>query len=134
MISTGLLILTVMLLGALLVLQLRRGASGGTDSGEMARIQGLYDAANQRVRDLETALTAAQNAQRESDMALARAEERLAAGDSARSEVEAQREQLKNEFKVVAQEALGQQSRMLQEQLKQGNKAEMDVLLAPFRA
>ena len=90
-----------------MVLQLRRGASGGTDSGEIARIQGLYDAANQRVRDLETALTAAQNAQRESDMALARAEERLAAGDSARSEVEAQREQLKHEFKVVAQEALG---------------------------
>ncbi len=117
-----------------MVMQLRRGASGGTDSGEMARIQGLYDAANQRVRDLETALTAAQNAQRESDMALARAQERLAAADSARSEVEAQREQLKNEFKVVAQEALGQQSRMLQEQLKQGNKAEMDVLLAPFRA
>ena len=134
MISTGLLILTVLLLGALLVMQLRRGASGGTDSGEMARIQGLYDAANQRVRDLETALTAAQNAQRESDMALARAQERLAAADSARSEVETQREQLKNEFKVVAQEALGQQSRMLQEQLKQGNKAEMDVLLAPFRA
>jgi DNA recombination protein RmuC len=94
----------------------------------------LFDAANQRVRDLETALTAAQNAQRESDMALARAQERLAAADSARSEVEAQREQLKNEFKVVAQEALGQQSRMLHEQLKQGNKAEMDVLLAPFRA
>ena len=134
MISTGLLILTVLLLGGLIVLQLRRGASGGTDSGEMARIQGLYDAANQRVRDLESALTSAQNAQRESDMALARAQERLAAADSARSEVEAQREQLKNEFKVVAQEALGQQSRMLQEQLKQGNKAEMDVLLAPFRA
>ena len=74
MISTGLLILTVLLLGALMVMQLRRGASGGTDSGEMARIQGLYDAANQRVRDLETALTAAQNAQRESDMALARAQ------------------------------------------------------------
>ena len=132
--STGLLILTVVLLGALIVLQLRRSTSGGTDSGEMARIQGLFDAANQRVRDLETALTAAQNAQRESDMALARAQERLAAADSARSEVEAQREQLKNEFKVVAQEALGQQSRMLHEQLKQGNKAEMDVLLAPFRA
>ncbi|MEY3927040.1 MAG: hypothetical protein RJA97_47, partial [Bacteroidota bacterium] len=42
MISTGLLILTVLLLGALMVLQLRRGGSGGTDSGEMARIQGLY--------------------------------------------------------------------------------------------
>jgi DNA recombination protein RmuC len=67
-------------------------------------------------------------------MALARAQERLAAADSMRAEVEAQREQLKNEFKVVAQEALGQQSQMLQEQLKQGNKAELDVLLAPFRA
>jgi DNA recombination protein RmuC len=67
-------------------------------------------------------------------MALARAQERLAAADSARSETEAQREQLKNEFKVVAQEALSRQSQMLQEQLKQGNKAELDVLLAPFRA
>lgn len=134
MITIGLLVLTVVLLAGLILLQVRRGASVGSDSGELARIQGLYEAANQRVRELESALVAAQNAQRETDMALARAQERLAASDSARSEVEAQREQLKNEFKVVAQEALGQQSRMLQEQLKQGNKAELDVLLAPFRA
>lgn len=131
--TTFLLIAALLLLGALLVLQLRRGGSAGADAGELARIQGLYEAANQRVRELESALLAAQNAQRETDMALARAQERLAAADSARSEVEAQREQLKNEFKVVAQEALGQQSRMLQEQLKQGNKAELDLLLAPFR-
>lgn len=121
-------------MAGLILLQVRRGASVGSDSGELARIQGLYEAANQRVRELDSALVAAQNAQRDTDMALARAQERLAAADSARSEVEAQREQLKNEFKVVAQEALGQQSRMLQEQLKQGNKAELDVLLAPFRA
>jgi len=131
--TTFLLIAALLLLGALLVLQLRRGGSAGADAGELARIQGLYEAANQRVRELESALLAAQNAQRETDMALARAQERLAAADSTRSEVEAQREQLKNEFKVVAQEALGQQSRMLQEQLKQGNKAELDLLLAPFR-
>ena len=131
--TTFLMIAALLLLGALLVLQLRRGGSPGADAGELARIQGLYEAANQRVRELESALLAAQNAQRETDMALARAQERLAAADSARSEVEAQREQLKNEFKVVAQEALGQQSRMLQEQLKQGNKAELDLLLAPFR-
>lgn len=131
--TTFLMIAALLLLGALLVLQLRRGGSAGADAGELARIQGLYEAANQRVRELESALLAAQNAQRETDMALARAQERLAAADSARSEVEAQREQLKNEFKVVAQEALGQQSRMLQEQLKQGNKAELDLLLAPFR-
>lgn len=131
--TTFLMIAALLLLGALLVLQLRRGRSAGADAGELARIQGLYEAANQRVRELESALLAAQNAQRETDMALARAQERLAAADSARSEVEAQREQLKNEFKVVAQEALGQQSRMLQEQLKQGNKAELDLLLAPFR-
>lgn len=134
MITIGLLVLTVVLLAGLILLQVRRGASVGSDSGELARIQGLYEAANQRVRELDSALVAAQNAQRDTDMALARAQERLAAADSARSEVEAQREQLKNEFKVVAQEALGQQSRMLQEQLKQGNKAELDVLLAPFRA
>ncbi len=132
--TTILMLAALLLLGALLVLQLRRGGSPGADAGELARIQGLYEAANQRVREVESALVAAQNAQRETDMALARAQERLAAADSARSEVEAQREQLKNEFKVVAQEALGQQSRMLQEQLKQGNKAELDVLLAPFRA
>jgi DNA recombination protein RmuC len=54
--------------------------------------------------------------------------------DSARTEVDAQREQLKNEFKVVAQEALSQQSQMLQDQLKQGNRAELDVMLAPFRS
>ncbi len=131
--NTALLVVAVLVLGLLLWMQLRRGTST-LDSGEQARIQGLLDAANERVRALESALGSAQNAQRESDMALARAQERLAAADSARSETEAQREQLKNEFKVVAQEALSRQSQMLQEQLKQGNKAELDVLLAPFRA
>jgi len=131
--NTALLVVAVLVLGLLLWMQLRRGTSP-LDSGEQARIQGLLDAANERVRALESALGSAQNAQRESDMALARAQERLAAADSARSETEAQREQLKNEFKVVAQEALSRQSQMLQEQLKQGNKAELDVLLAPFRA
>jgi DNA recombination protein RmuC len=131
--NTMLLVVAVLVLGLLLWMQLRRGTST-LDSGEQARIQGLLDAANERVRALESALGSAQNAQRESDMALARAQERLAAADSARSETEAQREQLKNEFKVVAQEALSRQSQMLQEQLKQGNKAELDVLLAPFRA
>ena len=131
--NTVLLVVAVLVLGLLLWMQLRRGTST-LDSGEQARIQGLLDAANERVRALESALGSAQNAQRESDMALARAQERLAAADSARSETEAQREQLKNEFKVVAQEALSRQSQMLQEQFKQGNKAELDVLLAPFRA
>ncbi|MFZ9732277.1 MAG: DNA recombination protein RmuC [Schleiferiaceae bacterium] len=131
--NTVLLVVAVGVLGVLLWMQLRKG-SAPSDAGEVARIQGLLDAANERVRALESAVVSAQNAQRESDMALARAQERLAAADAARSETESQREQLKNEFKVVAQEALSRQSQMLQEQLKQGNKAELDVLLAPFRA
>ncbi|MGA0109311.1 MAG: DNA recombination protein RmuC [Schleiferiaceae bacterium] len=131
--NTVLLVVAVGVLGVLLWMQLRKG-SAPADAGELARIQGLLDAANERVRALESAVVSAQNAQRESDMALARAQERLAAADAARSETESQREQLKNEFKVVAQEALSRQSQMLQEQLKQGNKAELDVLLAPFRA
>ncbi|MGA1397132.1 MAG: DNA recombination protein RmuC [Schleiferiaceae bacterium] len=131
--NTVLLVVAVGVLGVLLWMQLRKG-SAPADAGEVARIQGLLDAANERVRALESAVVSAQNAQRESDMALARAQERLAAADAARSETESQREQLKNEFKVVAQEALSRQSQMLQEQLKQGNKAELDVLLAPFRA
>ena len=131
--NTVLLVVAVGVLCVLLWMQLRKG-SAPADAGELARIQGLLDAANERVRALESAVVSAQNAQRESDMALARAQERLAAADAARSETESQREQLKNEFKVVAQEALSRQSQMLQEQLKQGNKAELDVLLAPFRA
>lgn len=131
--NTVVLVVAVGVLGVLLWMQLRKG-SAPSDAGEVARIQGLLDAANERVRALESAVVSAQNAQRESDMALARAQERLAAADAARSETESQREQLKNEFKVVAQEALSRQSQMLQEQLKQGNKAELDVLLAPFRA
>jgi Tfp pilus assembly protein PilV len=89
--NTALLVVAVLVLGLLLWMQLRRGTST-LDSGEQARIQGLLDAANERVRALESALGSAQNAQRESDMALARAQERLAAADSARSETEAQRE------------------------------------------
>jgi len=94
----------------------------------------LYEASIQRQRELESALVASQQSQREAELSLARNQERLAAMDSARTEVDAQREQLKNEFKVVAQEALSQQSQMLQDQLKQGNRAELDVLLAPFRS
>ena len=108
--NTVLLVVAVGVLGVLLWMQLRKG-SAPSDAGEVARIQGLLDAANERVRALESAVVSAQNAQRESDMALARAQERLAAADAARSETESQREQL-----------------------KQGNKAELDVLLAPFRA
>jgi DNA recombination protein RmuC len=94
----------------------------------------LYEASIQRQRELESALVASQQSQREAELSLARNQERLAAMDSARTEVDAQREQLKNEFKVVAQEALSQQSQMLQDQLKQGNRAELDVMLAPFRS
>ena len=79
-------------------------------------------------------MVASQQSQREAELSLARNQERLAAMDSARTEVDTQREQLKNEFKVVAQEALSQQSQMLQDQLKQGNRAELDVMLAPFRS
>jgi DNA recombination protein RmuC len=94
----------------------------------------LYEASIQRQRELESALVASQQSQREAELSLARNQERLAAMDSARTEVDTQREQLKNEFKVVAQEALSQQSQMLQDQLKQGNRAELDVMLAPFRS
>jgi len=79
-------------------------------------------------------LVASQQSQREAELSLARNQERLAAMDSARTAGDTQREQLKNEFKVVAQEALSQQSQMLQDQLKQGNRAELDVMLAPFRS
>jgi DNA recombination protein RmuC len=130
--TTLLLTAALLVLAAILLIQVRRGSGSlpQADSG----LKALYEASIQRQRELESALLASQQSQREAELSLARNQERLAAMDSARTEVDAQREQLKNEFKVVAQEALSQQSQMLQDQLKQGNRAELDVLLAPFRS
>jgi DNA recombination protein RmuC len=130
--TTLLLTAALLVLAAILLIQVRRGSGSlpQADSG----LKALYEASIQRQRELESALVASQQSQREAELSLARNQERLAAMDSARTEVDAQREQLKNEFKVVAQEALSQQSQMLQDQLKQGNRAELDVLLAPFRS
>ena len=130
--TTLMLTAALLLLAALLVIQVRRGS--GSLSQADAGLKALYEASIQRQRELESALVASQQSQREAELSLARNQERLAAMDSARTEVDTQREQLKNEFKVVAQEALSQQSQMLQDQLKQGNRAELDVMLAPFRS
>ena len=130
--TTLMLTAALLLLAALLVIQVRRG-SGSLNQAD-AGLKALYEASIQRQRELESALVASQQSQREAELSLARNQERLAAMDSARTEVDTQREQLKNEFKVVAQEAISQQSQMLQYKLKQGNRAELDVMLAPFRS
>ena len=130
--TTLMLTAALLLLAALLVIQVRRD-SGSINQAD-AGLKALYETSIQRQRELESALVASQQSQREAELSLARNQERLAAMDSARTEVDTQREQLKNEFKVVAQEALSQQSQMLQDQLKQGNRAELDVMLAPFRS
>ena len=53
--NTVLLVVAVGVLGVLLWMQLRKG-SAPADTGEVARIKGLLDAANERVRALESAV------------------------------------------------------------------------------
>ena len=42
-------------------------------------------------------------------------------------------EQMKNEFKVLAQEVVQRASAQVTEQLKEGNKSQLDLVLAPFK-
>ena len=73
----------------------------------------------ERISELERAL-------REAELEVARLEERL-------QNLEGQKAQLSQEFKLVAHEALQAQTEALQKQMKEANSAQLSVILAPFR-
>lgn len=73
----------------------------------------------ERISELEHAL-------REAELEVARLQERL-------QNLEGQKAQLSQEFKLVAHEALQAQTEALQKQMKEANSAQLSVILAPFR-
>ena len=72
-----------------------------------------------RIKQLEDAL-------REAELEGARLQERL-------NQMESQKEQMSQEFKLMAHEALQAQTDALQKQMKEANSAQLSVILAPFR-
>ena len=73
----------------------------------------------ERILELERAL-------REAELEVARLQERL-------QNLESQKAQMSQEFKLVAHEALQAQTEALQKQMKEANSAQLSVILAPFR-
>jgi DNA recombination protein RmuC len=72
-----------------------------------------------RIKELEDAL-------REAELEGARLQERL-------DQMEGQKEQMSQDFKLMAHEALQAQTDALQKQMKEANSAQLSVILAPFR-
>jgi len=104
-----LLLLVVLTAASFYAIWLQRQRSVAPDSSGEA----------ERISELERAL-------REAELEVARLQERL-------QNVEGQKAQLSQEFKLVAHEALQAQTEALQKQMKEANSAQLSVILAPFR-
>ena len=88
---------------------LQRQAGLGPDTSDLTS----------RIKQLEDAL-------REAELEGARRQERL-------NQIESQKEQMSQEFKLMAHEALQAQTDALHKQMKEANSAQLSVILAPFR-
>ena len=88
---------------------LQRQAGLGPDTSDLTS----------RIKQLEDAL-------REAELEGARLQERL-------NQIESQKEQMSQEFKLMAHEALQAQTDALQKQMKEANSAQLSVILATFR-
>ena len=88
---------------------LQRQAGLGPDTSDLTS----------RIKQLEDAL-------HEAELEGARLQERL-------NQMESQKEQMSQEFKLMAHEALQAQTDALQKQMKEANSAQLSVILAPFR-
>jgi DNA recombination protein RmuC len=104
-----LLLLVVLTAASFYAIWLQRQRSVAPDSSGEA----------ERIAELERAL-------REAELEVARLQERL-------QNLEGQKAQLSQEFKLVAHEALQAQTEALQKQMKEANSAQLSVILAPFR-
>ncbi|NDD50761.1 MAG: DNA recombination protein RmuC [Flavobacteriia bacterium] len=104
-----LLLLVVLTAASFYAIWLQRQRSVAPDSSGEA----------ERISELERAL-------RDAELEVARLQERL-------QNLEGQKAQLSQEFKLVAHEALQAQTEALQKQMKEANSAQLSVILAPFR-
>ena len=104
-----LLLLVVLTAASFYAIWLQRQRSVAPDSSGEA----------ERISELERAL-------RDAELEVARLQERL-------QNLESQKAQLSQEFKLVAHEALQAQTEALQKQMKEANSAQLSVILAPFR-
>ena len=113
-----LIILLVLSFGASIYVQLRKPRRADTEASN--------NQSQQQIEDLESENQSLTAALEVAKMETVRLEERL-------KNLNEQRDLLKSEFKVLADEALKQQSESIQKELRDGNRTQLDVVLAPFK-
>lgn len=120
---------------ALLSFWFRKNASasgGSEDSGhrqletDLAAQQAYLASEKQRTAELTAEVNRLNGELRLAEAELARLREKT-------ENQTAVQEQMKNEFKVLAQEVVQRASAQVTEQLKEGNKSQLDLVLAPFK-
>ena len=120
---------------ALLSFWFRKNASanGGNESADHRQLE--TDLATQQAY---LASEKQRTAELTAEVSRLNGELRLAEADLARLREKTEnqtavQEQMKNEFKVLAQEVVQRASAQVTEQLKEGNKSQLDLVLAPFK-
>jgi DNA recombination protein RmuC len=108
-------------------------ASGGNGAGDhrqletdLATQQAYLSSEKQRTAELTAEVSRLNGELRLAEADLARLREKT-------ENQTAVQEQMKNEFKVLAQEVVQRASAQVTEQLKEGNKSQLDLVLAPFK-
>jgi DNA recombination protein RmuC len=130
--------LMIALLGASLALlsfwfRKNASASGGNGTADQRQLE--TDLATQQAF---LASEKQRTAELTAEVSRLNGELRLAEADLARLREKTEnqgavQEQMKNEFKVLAQEVVQRASAQVTEQLKEGNKSQLDLVLAPFK-
>lgn len=120
---------------ALLSFWFRKNASASGENGPADHRQLETDLATQQAY---LASEKQRTAELTAEVSRLNGELRLAEADLARLREKTEnqaavQEQMKNEFKVLAQEVVQRASAQVTEQLKEGNKSQLDLVLAPFK-
>ncbi len=120
---------------ALLSFWFRKNASASGENGpadhrqletDLATQQAYLASERQRTAELTAEVSRLNGELRLAEAELARLREKT-------ENQTAVQEQMKNEFKVLAQEVVQRASAQVTEQLKEGNKSQLDLVLAPFK-
>jgi DNA recombination protein RmuC len=120
---------------ALLSFWFRKNASASQGNGagdhrqletDLATQQAYLSSEKQRTAELTAEVSRLNGELRLAEADLARLREKT-------ENQTAVQEQMKNEFKVLAQEVVQRASAQVTEQLKEGNKSQLDLVLAPFK-
>jgi DNA recombination protein RmuC len=122
MVEILLLVLILMVAGSLVLILKAKSTTPTEDSALKAQLSDR----DARIVELSVALAA-------KEAALSGAAAEVVELSTKLEGLGSQQEAMKNQFKVMATEVLKQQSDAMQKSLKDGNKAHLDIILAPFQ-